>query len=140
LATKLKEFRTKYKYEELVNDREAGEQMVISKQRMPDYVEAALPELVADIIEYLELEESSEFTENGLALAGYYSANPTVAFLVYEYLCDDERCIGAIQLNPASKSFHDAAVFSWGFEGTETIEEALAHFLTINPPRRCDSN
>jgi hypothetical protein len=58
--------------------------MAVSKQTIPTYIGAALPELVADILEYL-LEDSDEFTADDLTLAGYYSAGPSVAFLVYEY-------------------------------------------------------
>jgi hypothetical protein len=108
--------------------------MVVSKQTIPTYIGAALPELVADILAYLELEESDEFTADDLTLAGYYSAGPSVAFLVYEYKSDDEPGIAAIRLNQKSRLFQDACVFSWGREEGQSIEEALVDFLEMNPP------
>lgn len=98
--------------------------MQVSKQAMPAHIDAALPALVADIVAYLGLEESEEFSVDDLTLDGYYSAGSAVGFLVYEYKTDDEPAIAAIKFNTKSTSFEDAAVFSWGREEGQSTEEA----------------
>ena len=105
--------------------------MEVSKQPMPAYVEAALPQLVADLIEYLDLEENGEFAVDDLTLAGYFAAGTRTAFVVYEFNSDGE--FGAIQLNPRTRSFEDACVFSWGRDDSQSFEESLTEFLEMNP-------
>lgn len=108
--------------------------MSVSKQPLPAHIEAALPEFLTDIVEYLGLEETDVIATDDLTLAGYFSSGPEVAFVVYEYRTDDSPEFAAIQLNPQSSTFQDACVLSWGREESQTTEDALREFLELNPP------
>jgi hypothetical protein len=106
--------------------------MEVSKHPMPARVEAALPELVADIIDYLALDECEQFSSDDLSLVGYFVSG-SKAFLVYEYMSDGEPGIAAILMNQNSKSFDDASVFSWGRDEGQSTEDALSIFLQMHP-------
>jgi hypothetical protein len=105
--------------------------MKVSKQPMPAYVEAALPELLADLVDYLGLEENETFTAKDLRLVGYFAAGTSTAFVVYEFNSDGE--FGAIQFTPGNRSFEGASVFSWGRDESQSFEDSLDEFLEMNP-------
>ena len=101
---------------------------------MPREIESELPELIPQIIDYLELEENESFSPDDLTLNGYYVADDACSFVVFEYSADDEPLFAFVQYAlRGGRRFDGGCIGCWQRTENESLESSLAEFLEYNP-------
>jgi hypothetical protein len=93
---------------------------------------ASLPSLLPQIVEYLGLEENQNFYSDELSLIGYFTAEATAGFLVFEYSSEEGRAIAFVQ-HALGERIDDGCIGCWPRTEGRTIEWSLGEYLDYNP-------
>ncbi len=108
--------------------------MTIREIPVPSEIQAQLPDLLLQMIEYLELEESVAPAQEELRLAKHYQITPNTSMIVFEYPSPTEPEPGlAIFTYPLADDGPPACIACWPRTSGQTIDWSVEEFLRYNP-------
>ena len=109
--------------------------MKIEPAPLPADVKAAIPSLLPELTEYLELEDAG-FNPRAIKYASYFTVDDSVGFVVFNYTADDHYLPFAFVQYPLSSGLGDSACIGcWPRTEGATLAWSIAEYFTMNPLR-----
>ncbi len=109
--------------------------MKIEQAPLPADVKAAIPTLLSEITEYLELEDAG-FNPRDVKYGFYFTVDDSVGFLVFDYTADDHYLPFAFVQYSLNSGLEDSACIGcWPRTEGETLAWSIAEYFTMNPIR-----
>lgn len=113
--------------------RSAGEVSVGIKQSpIPPEINAALPTIRSELIEYLNLEENESFGTEDIEFKTYVTIDDRVGFVIFEYVAEEGPGLAFLQCSISGKR-NDGCIVSWPRTSDQTIEWSILEYLEYNP-------
>jgi hypothetical protein len=109
--------------------------MKINESPLPPEIEAAIPELLPEVREYLDLEEAG-FNPRDVNYSAYFTVEDSVGFVVFDYAADDnDRPFAFIQYSLAAGLADSACIGCWPRTEGETLVWSIEEYFKMNPIR-----
>ena len=109
--------------------------MKIEEAPLPADVKAAIPGLLPQITEYLELEDAG-FNPRNIKYSSYLTVDDSVGFVVFDYIADDHYAPFAfVQYSLASGLEDSACIGCWPRTEGETLGWSIGEYFKMNPIR-----
>ncbi len=107
--------------------------MKIEEAPLPPDVKAAIPSLLPEITEYLELEDAG-FNPRDVRYGSFFTVDDSVGFVVFDYSADDHYLPFAfVQYSLVSGLEHSACIGCWPRTEGETLGWSIAEYFKMNP-------
>jgi hypothetical protein len=109
--------------------------MKIEEAPLPADIEAAIPDLIPDITEYLELEDAG-FNPRDVRYGAYFTVDGSVGFVVFDYTADDHYSPFAfVQYSLGAGLQNSACIGCWPRTKGETLAWSISDYIKMNPIR-----
>ena len=109
--------------------------MKIERASVPAEIKAAIPELLPEITEYLELEDAG-FSPREVRYSCYFTVDDSVGFVVFDYVADDHyRPFAFVQYSLSAGLKDSACIGCWPRTEGETLAWSIAEYFKMNPIR-----
>ncbi len=106
--------------------------MRIQEAPLPPEIRAAIPELLMQITEYLELEEGG-FSPREVKYSCYLTVDDSVGFVVFDYTTDDGSPFVFFQYSLDRGVNDSGSIGCWPRTEGETLAWSIAEYLQMNP-------
>ncbi len=109
--------------------------MKIEEASVPPEIEAAIPKLLPEVREYLELEDAG-FNPRDVNYSSFFTVDDSVGFVVFDYAADDHyRPFAFVQYSLKAGLEDSACIGCWpGTEG-ERLVWSISEYFKMNPIR-----
>jgi len=109
--------------------------MNIQEAPVPPEIETAIPELVPEVMDYLELEDAG-FNPGDVKYSTYFTVDDSVGFVVFDYAADDHhRPFAFVQYSLRAGLADSACIGCWPRTEGETLAWSIAEYFEMNPIR-----
>jgi hypothetical protein len=99
---------------------------------LPANLNASLPAIRSALIDYLNLEENTEFGSGTLNFAAHLTFDDREGFIVFEYISEEEPALAFLQY-PIGGNWNDGCTVCWPRTPDQTIEWSILEYLEYNP-------
>jgi hypothetical protein len=112
--------------------------MKIQEAAIPPDIEAVLPEILPEVVEYLELEDAG-FNPRDVRYSTYFTVNDSVGFVVFDYTADespDEPDKGppfAFLQYSVARGVNSGCIGNWARTEGRTLSWSIAKYFEMNP-------
>lgn len=107
--------------------------MKIEEAPLPADVNAAIPGLLPEITEYLELEDAG-FNPRDVRYSSYFTVDDSVGFVVFDYTADEHHSPFAFVQYSLNVGLEDSACIGcWPRAAGETLAWSIAEYFQMNP-------
>jgi hypothetical protein len=108
--------------------------MKIEEAPLPADIKAAIPDLLQEVAEYLELEDAG-FSPRGLSYSSYFTVDDSVGFVVFDYTSDEGSPFAFVQYSLGTGWQDSACIGCWPRTEGETLTWSIAEYFKMNPIR-----
>jgi hypothetical protein len=113
--------------------------MKIQEAPLPPDIEAAIPELLPEVTEYLELEDAG-FNPRELRYSSYFTVDDSVGFVVFDYTEDESPYasdegppFAFVQYSLARGVKDSACIGNWPRTEGQALSWSIAEYFQMNP-------
>jgi hypothetical protein len=109
--------------------------MNLKEAPLPPEIGAAIPQLLAEVREYLELEDAG-FNPRDVRYSCYFVVDSSVGFVVFDYAAEDHYVPFAfVQYTLAAGLEESACIGCWPRTDGETLVWSIEEYFKVNPIR-----
>lgn len=105
--------------------------MKIQEAKLPREIKDAIPDLLLQVAEYLDLEEGT--SPKDLRYSSFLTLDNSTGFVIFDYTAEEGSSFAFFQFSLARGAEHPGCIGCWPRTDGQTLTWSIAEYLQMNP-------